>query len=552
MRGLMMDYPLSIPAIVRRVETLFADRKIVSRRPDRTICRATYQQVVDRIRRLSVALQDLGVKPGDRVATLSWASQEHLEAYLAIPSIGAVLHTLNLRLHPDDLTYIVNDAADRVLIVDESLLPLYEKFRERVNIENVIVAGPAKAGPHVAASDVASGVSRTEVINYEDLLAAADPSRYIEPSFDENTAAAMCYTSGTTGRPKGVLYSHRAVILHSFGQGLVDTLGIGERDTILPIVPMFHVNAWGLPFTATLFGAGQVFPGPHLDAKSVLELLVRERVTLTAGVPTVWLGVLNELDQHPGEYDLSALRAIVIGGSAAPPAMIRGYKERHGLDIVHAWGMTEMTPLGTLCNLPSSLQEAPAEEQFRYRSKQGTPLPFVELRAATENGPAPWDGTTMGELEVRGPWVAAQYYNVSGPDDRFTDDGWFRTGDIVTIDSTGCIELTDRAKDLVKSGGEWISSVALETALMGHPCVAEAAVVAVPHPKWDERPLAVVVLKPGTQATRDDLIAYLAPQFAKWWLPDAVEFAAEIPRTSVGKFKKSVLRDQYRDRYQSL
>jgi acyl-CoA synthetase (AMP-forming)/AMP-acid ligase II len=541
MRGLMMDYPLSVPAIVRRVETLFSDRKIVSRRADRTICRVTYRQVVDRIRRLSVALQDLGVKRGDRVATLSWASQEHLEAYLAIPSIGAVLHTLNLRLHPDDLAYIVNDAADRVLIVDESLLPLYEKFRDRVNIEHVIVIGK---------SDVVSGFSRT-VISCEELLASVDPLQYVEPSFDEHTAAAMCYTSGTTGRPKGVLYSHRAVVVHSFGQGLVDTLGIGERDTVLPIVPMFHVNAWGLPFTATLFGAGQVFPGPHLDAKSVLELLVRERVTLTAGVPTVWLGVLNELDQHPGEYDLSGLRAIVIGGSAAPPAMIRGYKERHGLNIVHAWGMTEMTPLGTLCNLPSSLEDAPAEEQFRYRSKQGTPLPFVELRASTENGPAPWDGTTMGELEVRGPWVAAQYYNVDGPDDRFTEDGWFRTGDIVTIDPGGCIELTDRAKDLVKSGGEWISSVALETALMGHPCVAEAAVVAVPHPKWDERPLAVVVLKPGTQATREDLIAYLAPQFAKWWLPDAVEFAAEIPRTSVGKFKKSVLRDQYRDRYQS-
>ena len=456
MRGLMMDYPLSIPAIVRRVETLFADRKVVSRRPDRTICRVTYRQVVDRVRRLSVALQDLGVKPGDRVATLSWASQEHLEAYLAIPSIGAVLHTLNLRLHPDDLTYIVNDAADRVLIVDESLLPLYEKFRDRVNIEHVIVIGkpdvvsgfppPPKASARLAEAPFGrEGGSRT-VISYEELLASADPSRYIEPSFDENTAAAMCYTSGTTGRPKGVLYSHRAVILHSFGQGLVDTLGIGERDTILPIVPMFHVNAWGLPFTATLFGAGQVFPGPHLDAKSVLELLVRERVTLTAGVPTVWLGVLNELDQRPGEYDLSALRAIVIGGSAAPPAMIRGYKERHGLDIVHAWGMTEMTPLGTLCNLPSSLEDASAEEQVRYRSKQGTPLPFVELRASTENGPAPWDGTTMGELEVRGPWVASQYYNVDGPDDRFTEDGWFRTGDIVTIDPGGCIELTDRAK----------------------------------------------------------------------------------------------------------
>jgi fatty-acyl-CoA synthase len=544
MRGLMMDYALSIPAIVRRAETLFPERKVVSRRPDRTICRSTYRQVVDRVHRLSVALQDLGVKPGDRVATLAWAGQEHLEAYLAIPSIGAVLHTLNLRLHADDLAYIVNDAADRVLIVDDSLLPLYENFRDRVNIEHVIVVGR---------SGVASGDGGIDtLIGYEDVLASADPSGYVELSLDEDTAAAMCYTSGTTGRPKGVLYSHRAVILHSFGQGLVDTLGIGERDTILPIVPMFHVNAWGLPFTATLFGAAQVFPGPHLDAKSVLDLIVGERVTVTAGVPTVWLGVLNELDERPGSYDVSALRAILIGGSAAPPALIRGYKERHGLDIVHAWGMTEITPLGTLCNLPPSLQDAPPDEQFRYRAKQGTPLPFVELRASTENGPAPWNGTTMGELEVRGPWVAAQYYNVDGPDDRFTEDGWFRTGDIVTIDANGCIELTDRAKDLVKSGGEWISSVALETALMGHPCVAEAAVVAVPHPKWDERPLAVVVLKPGAQATKDDLIAFLAPQFAKWWLPDAVEFAAEIPRTSVGKFKKSVLRDQYRDRYQTV
>src|SRR5262245_41368629 len=334
MRGLMMDYPLVLPAIVRRAETLFSDRKVVSRRADRTICQSTYRQVVDRVRRLSVGLQGLGIRPGDRVATLSWASQEHLEAYLAIPSIGAVLHTLNLRLHPDDLAYIVNDAADRVLIVDESLLPPYEKFRDRVNIAHVIVVGR---------SDALSASGRP-VTNYDDLLAASDPSRYIEPSFDENTAAAMCYTSGTTGRPKGVLYSHRAVILHSFGQGLVDTLGIGERDTILPIVPMFHVNAWGLPFTATLFGAAQVFPVPHLDANSVLELLVCERVTLTAGVPTVWLGVLNELDQRPGEYDLSAVRAILIGGSAAPPAMIRAYKERYGLDIVHAWGMTEMTP----------------------------------------------------------------------------------------------------------------------------------------------------------------------------------------------------------------
>ena len=360
----------------------------------------------------------------------------------------------------------------------------------------------------------------------------------------------MCYTSGTTGRPKGVLYSHRAIVLHSFAAGLRDSLAIGEDDTILPIVPMFHVNAWGLPFTGALFGANQVFPGPYLDPASVLALLVSERVTLTAGVPTVWLGVLQELDRHPGAYDLSALRAIAIGGSAAPMSMIRAYQERHGISLLHAWGMTELTPLGTIGNLPSDLRAASRDDQYRYRSKQGTPLPFVEIRARTAQGLVPWDGQTMGELEVRGPWVASSYYNVEGSEARFTHDGWFRTGDIVTIAASGCIEIADRAKDLVKSGGEWISSVALENALMGHPAVAEAAVIAVPHPKWDERPLAVVVLRPGASASYEDLRAHLAPNFAKWWLPDAVEFASEIPRTSAGKFKKSVLREQFQNRYQ--
>jgi fatty-acyl-CoA synthase len=527
MRGLMMTYPLTVPAIVRRVASLFADRPVVSRQPDRTIVRTTYAGVVDRARRLAVALRALGVAPGDRVATLGWNHQTHLEAYLAVPSIGAVLHTLNLRLHADDLAYIVNDARDRIVIVDESLVPLLDSFRSRVDIERVIVVGR----------------------DYDDLVASADPGAYVEPDLDEQTAAAMCYTSGTTGRPKGVLYSHRALVLHAFGHGLVDALGIGRSDTVLPIVPMFHVNAWGLPFSCSLFGAAQVFPGPHLDALNLLELLERERVTLTAGVPTVFLSILQELDRHPGVRDLSALRAIVIGGSAAPESMIRAFKERHGLEVVHAWGMTEMTPLGTLCHLPPSMAGEDLDRQYRYRARQGTPLPFVEMRARTETGLAPWDGVTMGELEVRGPWVAAQYYNVDETDARFTDDGWFKTGDIVTIDPGGCMQITDRAKDLVKSGGEWISSVALESALMGHPAVAEAAVVAVPHPKWDERPLAVVVLRPGQPVTADELTRFLAARFAKWWVPDAIEFVAEIPRTSVGKFKKSVLREQYKDRY---
>jgi fatty-acyl-CoA synthase len=547
MRGLMMDYQLTVPAIVRRAGALFGHRTSASRRPDKTIVRQTYAETIDRVKRLSVGLGQLGVRPGERVATLACAGHQHLEAYLAIPSMGAVLHTLNLRLHQDDLAYIINDADDRVLLLDESLLPLLERLRSEIRIEQVIVIG----GPSTRRETTDPGQApRAEFIDYEQLLASADPSRFVEPAIDEHDAAAMCYTSGTTGRPKGILYSHRAIVLHSLAQGLRDSMALGQADTVLPIVPMFHVNAWGLPFSAVLFGCNQVFPGPFLDPRSVISLLVSERVTVTAGVPTVWLGVLQELDANPGAYDLSHLRAIVIGGSAAPPALIRAYQERHGLKVVCAWGMTEMTPLGTLCNLPASLDQISADEQYRYRARQGTPMPFVELRARAEPDLVPWDGRTMGELEVRGPWVAARYYNAHDADDRFTEDGWFKTGDIVTIDSGGCIELTDRAKDLVKSGGEWISSVALETALMGHPAVAEAAVIAVPHPIWDERPLAVVVLKTGQNATAEDLLAFLEPSFAKWWLPDAIEFAAEIPRTSVGKFQKSVLRERFRSRYQ--
>ena len=552
MNGLMMDFPLVVPALVRRARALFGHRPVSGRRPDRTIARTTYAVVLERTRRLSAVLAGLGVKPGDRVATLAWASQEHLEAYLAIPSIGAVLHTLNLRLHPDDLAYIVNDARDRVLIVDESLLPLFEKFRAQTpTLEHVIViAGAASRRDADPVQNVTAAAGPSHAfLDYETVLASADLSSLVDPVIREDDAAALCYTSGTTGRPKGVLYSHRALVLHSFSQGIADSLGIGERDVLLPIVPMFHVNAWGLPFTGVMFGSGQVLPGPYLDGASVLDLIVRDRVTLTAGVPTVWLAMLQELDKSPGAHDLSALRAIAIGGSAAPASMIKAYQERHHLRIIHAWGMTELTPLGTVCTLPTALESAPIDEQVRYRARQGKPLPFVEVRAVADGHEVPWDGQTMGELEVRGPWVARQYYNVEGPDSRFSDDGWFRTGDVVLIHPDGCVELTDRAKDLVKSGGEWISSVAIENALMAHPAVAEAAVVAVPHPKWDERPLAVVVLRPGAQATADELCAFLAPSFAKWWLPDRVEFVSEIPRTSVGKFRKSVLRDRYRDLY---
>jgi fatty-acyl-CoA synthase len=540
MRGLMMDFPLTVPTILRRAESFFGHKEVVTRLPDRSIVRRPYSEVIERAKRLGVALAGLGIRPGDRVATLGWNTQHHLEAYLAIPAIGAVLHTLNLRLHCDDISYIVNDADDQVLLLDASTLPIYEQFKTRVRIRKAIVLAPTP------------GNHGPDLLDYESLIAAADPARYVEPRLEEHDAAAMCYTSGTTGRPKGVLYSHRALMLHSLAEATSDCLGISERDVVLPVVPMFHVNAWGLPFTCTMVGATQVFPGPFLDPNSLLELLVSERVTVTAGVPTVWMGLLQTLDKSPGKYDLSRIRAIVCGGSAASPALIRGLQERHGLSLLHAWGMTEMTPLGTVCAVPSYLEDAPFDEQLKYRARQGVPQALVEIRARTDDGFAPWDGKTMGELEVRGPWVAASYYNSDGPDDRFTKDGWFRTGDIVTIGERGCIELTDRAKDLVKSGGEWISTVALETALMGHPAVAEAAVIAVPHPKWDERPLAVVVLKPGQAAAADELRAFLAPHFAKWWLPDAIEFAQEIPRTSVGKFKKTTLRDKYRDHYQTV
>jgi len=537
MKALTMDYPLTLSAIVRRAEALFGHKQVTSRLPDKSIQRHSYADVIDRARRLAVALRGLGVQPGDRVATLGWNHHQHLEAYFAIPTIGAVLHTLNLRLHPDDLAYIVNEAGDRVLLVDESLLPLFEQFRSKVDIDRVVV---------MARNGVASSGGQAD---YEELIAAADPARYQAAECSENDAAAMCYTSGTTGRPKGVVYSHRAIVLHSLMSGMVDGLAIGESETVMPVVPMFHVNAWGLPFSSVMSGANLVLPGPHLDAASLLELCEQERVTFAAGVPTVWFGVLAALDSKPDAYDVKSLRTIMTGGAAAPVSLIRSFEQRHRLRVIHAWGMTEAAPVGSVCWPPSDLEDASPGDRYAYRSKQGPPVPLMEFRARSEQGLAPWDGQTMGELEMRGPWVAAAYYNDADLNDRFTDDGWFRTGDIVTISPRGCIDIRDRSKDLVKSGGEWISSIALENALMGHPAIAEAAVVAVPHAKWDERPLAVVALKPGHSVTANELIKFLEPDFAKWWLPDAVAFVDQIPRTSAGKFRKSELRERFRTHY---
>ncbi len=532
MDGLIMDYELNVPAILRRGEQLFGDKEIVTRLPDKSWHRYTYADFAPRARSLAAALRkELGLGDGDRVATFCWNHYQHLEAYIGVPVGGMVTHTLNLRLHPDDLTYIATHAGDRVLIADKVLWQLVENFRERAKFEHVISVG--------------DGPTPEGAIEYEDLVASAGPDELPDREIDERSAAAMCYTSGTTGLPKGALYSHRAIALHSLAAAMAGVLSITEKDCVLPVVPMFHANAWGFPFTCTLVGAKQVFPGPFLDGVSLLDAFQQERVTITGGVPTIWMGILSELDSNPGKYDTSSLRCMVVGGSAAPQSMIEAFEKRHGLRILHAWGMTETCPLGSVSD-PTSRELALSEdEQYRYRAKQGIPAPFLEIRARGAEGFVPWDGRSMGELEVRGVWVSSAYHDAPDSSDRWTDDGWFKTGDIVTIEPYGYIEIQDRSKDLVKSGGEWISTVALENALMGHPAVAEAAVIAIPDEKWSERPLAVVVLKEGAAVSDDELREFLAPNFAKWWLPERFEFVDEIPKTAVGKFRKTALREMF-------
>ena len=532
--GRMMDFPLTLTHFLERARTYFGRSEIVSRQPDKSLHRYTYADFYRRTCKLAHALTRLGVKPGDRVASLCWNHSRHLELYFGVPAMGAVLHTLNLRLHPNDLAYIARHAEDRVLVVDRSLLPLLEKFIASVpSIEHVIVIpdeGPTPEGR----------------LDYEKLLAPEQDS-FAFPALEERSAAMLCYTSGTTGNPKGVLYSHRSCVLHTLAECMNDTLGVSESDTLLPVVPMFHAAAWGLPFSAVFTGSKLVFPGPHLDPQSILDLTAGERVTLAAGVPTIWLGILALLDQEPQRWDLRSVRSMVIGGAAAPPAMIEGFLHRHGLVVTHAWGMTEMNPVGTLARPRRQHENLPQPERLALRATQGYAVPFVEVRHVSDSGQVlPWDGETMGELEVRGPWVASSYYGGEGAD-RFTSDGWFKTGDVVTLDAEGYVRITDRSKDVIKSGGEWISSVALENALMAHPAVLEAAVFAAKDPKWDERPLAAVVLKPGQSATKEQLAAHLEQRFVKWWLPEDYVFIQQIPRTSTGKFLKTKLREDYGD-----
>jgi len=537
MRGTMMDFPLTLPTILERAGKIFSRVEIVSRKPDKSLARSCYGEFYRRARLLSEALTKLGMQPGDRVASMMWNHSGHLEAFFGVPCAGGILHTLNLRLHPHEIAAIARHAADRFLLIDDVLLPVYEKFRKDAPFERVIVV------PY------GCGTAPEGFLNYEELLAEASGDfRY--PPIGENDGAAMCFTSGTTGFSKGVIYSHRALVLHSFACGLGEVFGLGHFDTVLPVAPMFHANAWGLPFACTMLGARLVLPGPNVDPESILDLMLQERVTIACGVPTVWLGVLEALEKNPARWKFDAPICVVCGGTAPPLELIRRL-DRFGLQIKHLWGMTETTPIGTSGGLRPHMGDWPQEKKYETRSKQGWPAPFVEIRLMRPDGPdglpgeAPWDGVTSGEIEIRGPWVASSYYNSPDQAHRWTEDGWFRTGDVATMDEDGYVKIVDRAKDLVKSGGEWISSVDLENALMGHPSVKEACVVGIPHPKWQERPLAAVVLKDGAKSTPEELRAFLAKSFAKWQLPDAFVFLDAIPRTSVGKFKKLALRQQF-------
>ena len=536
MQGLMMDFPLTLTMILQRARQLFPRQEIVTRGAVETH-RYSYADFYHRVCRLANVLRELGVKPGERVATLGWNTFSHLEIYFGAPCYGAVLHTLNLRLIPEQIGFIASHAEDAVIFVDQNLLPLLEQFRPMVpSIRHIVVMN----------EDGGSVTSLSPILHYEELLARAS-SEFDWPQLDENSAAAMCYTSGTTGNPKGAVYSHRAVYLHSMAHAMADAFGICETDVVMPVVPMFHANAWGIPYCATMVGAKQVFPGPNLQPKALAELIQQERVTLAAGVPTIWIGLLSVLEQE--QYDLSSLRICPCGGSAVPQSMIEGFRKKFGINICQAWGMTEMTPLGTVSKLRGFMKNWPEDEQYGILALQGAPLPGVEIRAVDENGKeVPWDGKTLGELQVRGPWIIRSYYNDPRSADSFMD-GWFRTGDVVSINQNGYIHIADRTKDLVKSGGEWISSVDLEAAIMAHPQVLEAAVIAVPHPKWQERPLACVVPKPQYKGTltKEDVLQFLRPRVARWWLPDDVVFIESVPKTSVGKFDKKLLRVQFQN-----
>jgi fatty-acyl-CoA synthase len=541
MKSTMMQTPLSINDILAHGVRLFPQRQIVSRLPDKSVRRHSFAEFHQRALSLASALTQLGLAKGDRVATLCWNHHAHLEAYFGIPAAGGVMHTLNLRLAPQELGWIAADAQDRFLVVDDILLPLYREFAHLHQFERVIVV-PFSGAPVAAHARPADGPGFDD---YEALLRHA-PAGFEPVLHGEDDAIAMCYTSGTTGNPKGVVYSHRSTVLHSLVLALPDVMGFSAADVILPVTPMFHANCWGVPYAAVMLGASLVFPGPHLHAEDLLDLMQDERPTVVLGVPTVWLGIVQLCKSQPNRWTLPAGMRGPSGGSSVPEALIRALAEL-GIELRQGWGMTETSPLGSMFFEKPELQhELTASDWYARRAMAGIPAPLVRLRVVDESGKeCAWDGESVGELQARGPYVTGSYYGVAPSDEKFTSDGWLRTGDLASIDPHGYLKIADRLKDLIKSGGEWISSVDLENAIMAHPAVAEAAVIALAHDRWGERPLACVVIKPGAHVEAEELHQFIGQKFARWQLPDAFEFVDAIPRTSTGKFWKLKLRERY-------